>query len=51
MNKIEAKYFQSKYCKIPHLTIFVDGEPLDIILDKLVLEYDFIGLLPTLLKN
>jgi len=49
MNQIQAKYKTGEYSKEPHLTINVDGKPLDEILNALYPEKNLIGLVPTLL--
>lgn len=49
MNAIQAKYEKSKYANEPHLTIHVDGNPLDRILHELYPTKNLIGLVPTLL--
>ncbi|WP_298516837.1 hypothetical protein [uncultured Kordia sp.] len=49
MNQIQAIYEQSEYANEPHLTIHVDGKPLDKILHELYPEKNIIGLVPTLL--
>jgi len=49
MNRILAKYEKSEYSNQSHLTINVDGIPLDEILHKLYPDKKLIGLVPTLL--
>ncbi|WP_339725629.1 hypothetical protein [Maribacter stanieri] len=49
MNQIQAKYEKSEYSNEPHLTINVDGKPLDKILHELYPDKNLIGLVPTLL--
>lgn len=49
MNRIQAKYEKSEYSKEPHLTINVDGKPLDKILHELYPDKNIIGLVPTML--
>lgn len=49
MNQIQAKYENSEYSNEPHLTINVDGKPLDKILHELYPDKNLIGLVPTLL--
>ena len=49
MNQIQAKYEKSEYSNEPHLTINVDGKPLDKILHELYPNKNLIGLVPTLL--
>ena len=51
MNKIEVKYLQHKYWKVPLLTIFIDWEPLDNLLNKLSPGYDLSELISTLIKD
>lgn len=49
MNQIQAKYEKSEYSNEPHLTINVDGNPLDKVLCELYPDKNLIGLVPTLL--
>ena len=49
MNQIQVKYEKSEYSNEPHLTINVDGKPLDKILHELYPDKNLIGLVPTLL--
>lgn len=49
MNQIQAKYEKSEYSNETHLTINVDGKPLDKILHELYPDKNLIGLVPTLL--
>lgn len=50
MNLIQTAYQQSKYAAAPHLTIRVDGDPLDVILHEKYPDRNLIGLVPTLLN-
>ncbi len=50
MNEILAKSYQSKYADTPHLTIQVDGKPLDVLLDEQYSGRNLLGLVPTLLN-
>ena len=50
MNQIQAIKRTSKYSNRPHLTINIDGQPLDIILHELYPKKNLIGLVPTLLS-
>ncbi|SNR14700.1 hypothetical protein [Tenacibaculum jejuense] len=49
MNQIQAKFEKSEYNDQPHLTINIDGNPLDKILHELYPDKNLIGLVPTLL--
>ncbi|MBP0725984.1 hypothetical protein J5Y03_12455 [Bacillus sp. RG28] len=48
-NKIEVKKLKSEYCNDKHLTIVIDGVPLDVILHNLYPNNRLLGLVPTIL--